>query len=59
MAAPQPRKGMPSPRLDEAEFRRRFLNRFQDPNFDALRSEPEFAEILNRHSMGGLALLNL
>jgi multimeric flavodoxin WrbA len=30
---------MPSPRLEEAEFRSRFLNRFQDPNFDPLRGE--------------------
>lgn len=35
----EPRKGTPSPRLEEAEFRRRFLNRFQDPAFDSLRSE--------------------
>ncbi len=37
--APEPRKGMPSPQLDEAEFRRRFLSRYQDPAFDALRDE--------------------
>lgn len=33
------RKGTPSPRLAEIEFRRRFLSRFQDPAFDNLRSE--------------------
>ncbi|KRE21693.1 NADPH-dependent FMN reductase [Bosea sp. Root483D1] len=30
-AIPAPRKGMPSPRLDEAEFKRRFLRQFVDP----------------------------
>ena len=30
---PAVRKGMPSPRLDEIEFRRRFLSRFPDPAF--------------------------
>jgi len=37
--APEPRKGMPSPQLDEAEFRRRFLSSFQDPAFDPLKAE--------------------
>jgi multimeric flavodoxin WrbA len=39
MTAPEPRKGMPSPRLPEAEFRRRFLSRYRDPVFDAARTE--------------------
>jgi multimeric flavodoxin WrbA len=34
-----PRKGMPSPRLGEAEFRRRFLEQFRDPAFGPLASE--------------------
>src|SRR6266568_215546 len=34
-----PRKGMPSPRLNEGEFRRRFLGQFQDPAFDSLATE--------------------
>ncbi|WP_221938782.1 flavodoxin family protein [Mycobacterium sp. KBS0706] len=34
-----PRKGMPSPRLSEEEFRRRFLGRFQDPAYDPLQAE--------------------
>ena len=29
----QARKGMPSPRLGEDEFKRRFLDQFQDPAF--------------------------
>ena len=33
--APEPRKGMPSPRLSEDEFKRRFLQQYQDPAFDA------------------------
>jgi multimeric flavodoxin WrbA len=37
--ATEPRKGMPSPRLDEAEFKRRFLTQFCDPAFDTLSSE--------------------
>ena len=37
--APEPRKGMPSPQLDEAEFRKRFLSQYQDPAFDPLRGE--------------------
>ena len=37
--APEPRKGMPSPRLDEATFRRRFLSRFADPVFSAMNAE--------------------
>lgn len=37
--APAVRKGMPSPRLDEATFRSRFLSRFPDPAFDGLRAE--------------------
>ena len=39
MTAPEPRKGMPSPQLDEAEFRARFHSRFVDPAFDRLREE--------------------
>jgi multimeric flavodoxin WrbA len=30
-----PRKGMPSPRLDETEFRRRYLAQFVDPVFES------------------------
>src|SRR5215213_8402090 len=37
--APEPRKGMPSPQLDEAEFRKRFLSQYIDPAFDPLRAE--------------------
>lgn len=35
----EPRKGTPSPRLTEPEFRRRFLGRFQDPAYDPLQAE--------------------
>src|ERR1700759_5440182 len=38
-AAPEPRHGMPSPRLDEAEFKRRFRAQFQDPAFAPLSQE--------------------
>jgi len=34
-----PRKGMPSPQLNEREFRTRFLQQFQDPAFDPLGGE--------------------
>jgi multimeric flavodoxin WrbA len=37
--APEPRKGMPSPRLDEGEFKRRFRSQFQDQAFETLSSE--------------------
>jgi len=37
--APEPRKGMPSPRLDEAEFKRRFRAQFPDPAFTPLEAE--------------------
>jgi hypothetical protein len=37
--APAPRKGSASPRLDEEEFKRRFLAQFPDPAFDALAAE--------------------
>jgi multimeric flavodoxin WrbA len=36
---PEPRKGMPSPRLTEDEFKRRFRLQFQDPAFDVLQGE--------------------
>ena len=38
-SAPEPRKGMPSPRLDEDEFKRRFRSQFKDPAFDPLLIE--------------------
>jgi len=38
---PEPRKGMPSPELTEAEFRDRYLSAFVDPGFDALAVELE------------------
>ncbi len=41
--APEPRKGMPSPRLGEAEFKRRFLDQFIDPAFAPI--EAELAEV--------------
>jgi multimeric flavodoxin WrbA len=37
--APEPRKGMPSPKLDESEFRARYLQQFFDPAFDSHRAE--------------------
>jgi multimeric flavodoxin WrbA len=39
MAATTPRKGMPSPRLDEGEFRKRFLSQFEDPSYRPLTAE--------------------
>jgi len=36
---PVPRKEMPSVELDEAEFRRRYLQQFADPMFDELKEE--------------------
>ncbi len=36
-----PRKGMPSPRLGEDEFKRRYRAQFQDQGFDGLTSELE------------------
>jgi multimeric flavodoxin WrbA len=39
--APAPRKGMPSPRLGEAEFRRRHRELFKDPAFEPLSDELE------------------
>lgn len=35
--APQPRKGMPSPQLDEPEFKRRFLAQYIDPAFEKIQ----------------------
>ncbi|WP_156680162.1 flavodoxin family protein [Sphingomonas profundi] len=37
--APEPRKGSASPRLDEAEFKRRFRSQFQDDAFAPLGAE--------------------
>jgi multimeric flavodoxin WrbA len=37
--APEPRKGMPDPALDEAQFRARFLSRFSDQAFEPLQAE--------------------
>src|SRR3954447_24180885 len=39
MSEVSPRKGMPSPRLNESEFRSRFLSQFQDPAYDRLAPE--------------------
>lgn len=39
VAAPAPRKGSASPRLDEAEFKARFRSQFSDPAFDPLGAE--------------------
>jgi multimeric flavodoxin WrbA len=39
--APAPRKGMPPVKLDEAEFKRRFLAQYPDPAFDGLQVELE------------------
>ena len=35
----EPRKGTPAVRLDEGEFRRRFLDQFVDPAFEALSAD--------------------
>ena len=37
--APEPRKGMPSPRLEQSEFKRRFRAQFRDRAFDMLAAE--------------------
>jgi len=37
--APMPRKEMPSVKLDEAEFRKRFLSQYIDPAFEPLQRE--------------------
>lgn len=39
--SPKPRKGMPSPRLDEVEFKRRYLGQFYDPAFAVVHAELE------------------
>jgi hypothetical protein len=39
MSPTKPRKGMPSPRLSESEFHRRFLAQFADPAYGALAAE--------------------
>jgi hypothetical protein len=39
MSEVTPRKGMPSPRLSESEFRRRFLDQFADPAYGPLAAE--------------------
>lgn len=39
MSIPEARTGTPDPTLDEAEFRRRFLQTFQDPVFEPLTQE--------------------
>jgi len=39
--APKPRKGMPSPKLDEGQFKSRYREQFVDPAFDALSEEIE------------------
>ena len=39
MAETAPRKGMPSPQLDEGEFRKRFLSQFKDPAYRPLAEE--------------------
>ena len=36
-SAPEPREGMPSPKLDRQTFLRRYAERFYDPAFDAVR----------------------
>jgi len=36
---PEPRKGMPSPRLQEADFKRRFREQFADQEFEPLAAE--------------------
>lgn len=38
-SAPEPRKGMPSPQLSEAEFKARWLEQFADPAFRPLDDE--------------------
>ena len=39
--APEPRNGMPSPRLTKSEFRTRYLQQFIDPAFEPLAAELE------------------
>ncbi|MFW2830779.1 flavodoxin family protein [Sphingomonas sp. ID0503] len=39
VSAPAPRKGSASPRLDEHEFKRRFLSQFKDGAFQPLKTE--------------------
>lgn len=39
MSIPEARKGSPDPTLDEGEFRKRFLQQFQDPAFEPLEGE--------------------
>ena len=38
-APPEPRKGMPSPKLGEQEFKTRYLEQFTDPAFRPLATE--------------------
>lgn len=39
LTAPEPRKGMPDPTLEKAEFKSRFLAQYIDPAFDSLATE--------------------
>jgi multimeric flavodoxin WrbA len=40
-SVPPPRKGMPSPKLAEPDFKARYREQFADPNFGVLRDEIE------------------
>ena len=52
--APEPRTGMPDVHLDEAEFRKRFLNQFADPRFaEASESLDRIATIAFRNYIDG------
>jgi len=39
MKTPEPRKGMPSPKLTKADFTERYLSRFADPSFAPMKAE--------------------
>jgi hypothetical protein len=41
LTAPEPRKGMPDPTLEKAEFKSRFFVQYIDPAFDTLATELE------------------
>lgn len=43
-------KGSPSPRIDESEFKRGFLNQFQDPVYGPLKAELSKVAVATWHA---------